>query len=234
MLERPELCRGSVEFVATQEYMVRPPMPHTLLFLIDVSLNAVTTGSTAAACSAVARAVADLPDVATTRMGVATFDSTIHFYNISPTLAQPQMLIVPDVKEPYTPLPAGLAVPLPAARQHLSSLLDSLPYMFQSNRVGDSAMGSAVKAAVLALKATGGKLLVFQAGQLTAGWQNGLQSVLACAAVVQGACSGKFGVIEERLLSQQETWELGELQRLAPEAPALSFTLSSLWMPRLG
>lgn len=165
MLERPELSRGSVEFVATKEYMVRPPMPHTLLFLVDVSLNAVTTGSTAACCSAIARALADLPDADTTRVGVATFDASIHFYNISPSLAQPQMLIVPDVKDPYAPLPAGLAVPLPAARQHLGTLLEALPSMFQSNRVGDSAMGSAVKAAMLALKPTGGKILVFQAGQ---------------------------------------------------------------------
>jgi protein transport protein SEC24 len=30
--ERPELCRGTVEFVATKEYMVRDPMPAVYFF----------------------------------------------------------------------------------------------------------------------------------------------------------------------------------------------------------
>lgn len=42
--QRPELARGSVEFVAPQEYMVRPPMPPAYLFVIDVSANAVASG----------------------------------------------------------------------------------------------------------------------------------------------------------------------------------------------
>jgi protein transport protein SEC24 len=42
--QRPELARGSVEFVAPQEYMVRPPMPPVYLFVIDVSANAIASG----------------------------------------------------------------------------------------------------------------------------------------------------------------------------------------------
>lgn len=42
--ERPELSKGSVEFVAPTEYMVRPPMPPVYFFLIDVSLSAIKTG----------------------------------------------------------------------------------------------------------------------------------------------------------------------------------------------
>ena len=42
--ERPELSSGSVEFVASTEYMVRPPMPPVYFFLIDVSLSAVKSG----------------------------------------------------------------------------------------------------------------------------------------------------------------------------------------------
>ena len=39
--QRPELCRGSVEYAAPAEYMVRPPMAPALMFCIDVSLAAV-------------------------------------------------------------------------------------------------------------------------------------------------------------------------------------------------
>ncbi|MCE3050848.1 hypothetical protein HAX54_048287, partial [Datura stramonium] len=160
--ERPELCRGTVEFVATKEYMVRDPMPAVYFFLIDVSMNAIQTGATAAACSAISQVVSDLPDGPRTLVGVATFDSTIHFYNLKRALQQPLMLIVPDVQDVYTPLQTDVIVQLSECRQHLELLLESIPTMFQNNRTADSAFGAAVKAAFLAMKSTGGKLLVFQ------------------------------------------------------------------------
>ncbi|GAY47655.1 hypothetical protein CUMW_106020 [Citrus unshiu] len=42
--QRPELTKGSVEFVAPTEYMVRPPMPPLYFFLIDVSISAIRSG----------------------------------------------------------------------------------------------------------------------------------------------------------------------------------------------
>ena len=79
---------GSVEFVATREFLVRvissfilhfsqqlyylynillyfsqvrEPMPAVFFFLIDVSMNALQTGATAGACSAISQVIADLP-----------------------------------------------------------------------------------------------------------------------------------------------------------------------------
>ena len=49
-MERPELCRGSVEYNAPKEYMVRPPMAPALFFCIDVSPGAVQSGATTSAC----------------------------------------------------------------------------------------------------------------------------------------------------------------------------------------
>ncbi|KAK7357863.1 hypothetical protein VNO80_17160 [Phaseolus coccineus] len=160
--ERPELCRGTVEFVATKEFMVREPMPAVYFFLIDVSINAVQTGAAAAACSAISQVISDLPEGPRTFVGVATFDSTIHFYNLKRALQQPLMLIVPDVQDVYTPLQSDVIVPLSECRQHLQLLLESIPTMFQNNRTSESAFGAAIKAAFLAMKDTGGKLLVFQ------------------------------------------------------------------------
>jgi protein transport protein SEC24 len=36
-------------------------MPEVYFFLVDVSMNAVGTGATAAACSAISQAIADIP-----------------------------------------------------------------------------------------------------------------------------------------------------------------------------
>ncbi|CAA6660059.1 unnamed protein product [Spirodela intermedia] len=160
--ERPELCRGTVEFVATKEYMVRDPMPPVFFFLIDVSMNATQSGATAAACSAIGQAIADLPEGPRTMVGLATFDSTIHFYSLRRASQQPLMLIVPDVQDVYTPLHSDVIVQLTECRQHLGQLLESIPSMFENNRISESAFGAATKAAFLAMKPTGGKLLVFQ------------------------------------------------------------------------
>ncbi|GAA0144774.1 vesicle coat protein [Lithospermum erythrorhizon] len=160
--ERPELCKGTVEFVATKEYMVRDPMPAVYFFLIDVSMNAIQTGATAAACGAINQVIGDLPEGPRTMVGVATFDSTIHFYNLKRADQQTLMLIVPDIQDVYTPLQSDVIVQLSEGRGNLELLLDSIPSMFKNNRTADSAFGAAVKAAFLAMKSTGGKLLVFQ------------------------------------------------------------------------
>ncbi|TYI28599.1 hypothetical protein ES332_A05G255600v1 [Gossypium tomentosum] len=160
--ERPELCRGTVEFVASKEYMVRDPMPAVYFFLIDVSMNGVQTGATAAACSAINQVISDLPEGTRTLVGIATFDSTIHFYNLKRALQQPLMLIVPDIQDVYTPLETDVIVQLSECRQHLELLLENIPTMFQTSTTAESCFGAAIKAAFLAMKSTGGKLLVFQ------------------------------------------------------------------------
>ncbi|KAG5607927.1 hypothetical protein H5410_029419 [Solanum commersonii] len=184
--ERPELCRGTVEFVATKEYMVREPMPAVYFFLIDVSMNAIQNGAAAAACSAISQVISDLPEGPRTLIGIATFDSTIHFYNLKRALQQPLMLIVPDVQDVYTPLQSDVIVQLSECCEHLELLLENIPTMFGHNRTADSAFGAAVKAAFLAMKNTGGKLLVFQSvlpstgvGALSAREAEGRSSVSA-------------------------------------------------------
>jgi protein transport protein SEC24 len=160
--DRPELSRGTVEFVASKEFLVREPMPAVYFFLVDVSMNAVHTGATAAACSAISQALSDLPEGPRTMVGIATFDSAIHFYSLKRAQQQPLMLIVPDIQDVYTPLQMDLILPVSECRDSLEQLLESIPSMFENNKVADSAFGAAMKASFLAMKPTGGKLLVFQ------------------------------------------------------------------------
>lgn len=168
--ERPELCRGTVEFVASKGYMVRPPMSPVFFFLIDVSMNAILTGATMTACSAVQRALGDLPEGPQTKVGIATFDSTLHFYSFNQALQQPSMLVVPDIQDVYTPLQTGLTVSVSEYRQQMEALLEAIPGMFQGTTNPDSAFGAAIKGAFLAIKSTGGKLLVFQSALPSVGF----------------------------------------------------------------
>jgi len=120
-----------VIFASIALFQVRDPMPAVYFFLIDVSMNAIQTGATAAACSAISQVISDLPvslclfaygygiyylivriykkiffivvflkvltDVLMvillqegpqTMVGIATFDSTIHFYCLKRALRQ--------------------------------------------------------------------------------------------------------------------------------------------------
>lgn len=159
--ERPELCKGSVEFVAPQDYMVRPPMAPAHLFLIDVSPAAVSTGATSAACAAVAEALEHLQGGERALVGIAAFDAQIYFYSMHEGRSQPQLVVVPDVADPYAPA-GGVLVPLERHREDLKALLEAVPRAFSTPSGGaDNCGAAAIVACIETLKPTGGKLHVF-------------------------------------------------------------------------
>ncbi|KAJ4725231.1 Protein transport protein Sec24-like [Melia azedarach] len=160
--QRPELIKGSVEFVAPTEYMVRPPMPPLYFFLIDVSISAVRSGMIEVVAQTIKSCLDDLPGFPRTQIGFITFDSTIHFYNMKSSLTQPQMMVVSDLDDIFIPLPDDLLVNLSESRSVVETFLDSLPSMFQDNINVESAFGPALKAAFMVMSRLGGKLLIFQ------------------------------------------------------------------------
>ena len=114
-------------------------MAPALMFCIDVSLAAVQvsaqqspshtqipnhhpitdrsplsaqSGATTSAVEAIARTLDSVPEPKRTLVGICTYDSVIHFYHMHDGMATPRMLVVPDADEPYSPLPAGMAVSL--------------------------------------------------------------------------------------------------------------------------
>ncbi|KAF8817997.1 putative transport protein Sec24 [Cardiosporidium cionae] len=161
-MERPELSCGSVEIIASADYMARPPQPPAFMFLIEVSADAVYCGLVEAACSAIKRVLSsgELPGGSRTKVGIITFDSAIQFYNISSELSQPQMLVVPE-NDVFLPLPDEVMVNAQENLEGLLSLLDQLPNMWAKNTTVETCMGSAVDAAFMAMNHVGGKLSIF-------------------------------------------------------------------------
>lgn len=92
--QRPELTRGTVEFVVPKEYWTREPVGMRWLFLIDVTQESYNKGFLEAFCEGIlsalygGEAVEDedgepkrqIPQGA--KVGFATFDKDIHFYNV--------------------------------------------------------------------------------------------------------------------------------------------------------
>jgi len=163
--QRPELCRGAVEYIAPGEYMVRPPQPPVFMFVIDVSYTAVVTGMLEVVVSTIKEVIqaGRLPGGQRAQMGIITFDTALHFYNLNSNLSQPQMLVVSDLEDLFLPLPDDILVPISESETAIMTLLDSLPTLFGETRINESCMGSAVKGAFMAMKHIGGKLMVFGA-----------------------------------------------------------------------
>nr|GEW27063.1 polyadenylate-binding protein 2-like [Tanacetum cinerariifolium] len=64
-----------------------------------------------------------------------------------------------DRYDVYTPLQTDVIVELDECREHPNLLLESIPTMFQNNKTAESVFGAGIKAAFLAMKSTGGKIL---------------------------------------------------------------------------
>ncbi|GMH36590.1 hypothetical protein BSKO_04463 [Bryopsis sp. KO-2023] len=169
ILERPELSLGSVEYVAPPEYMVRGPMPTVYFFVIDVTMAAVRSGMVQRVAETIKGLLDHLPGDDRKKVGFLTYDSTLHFYNLKSTLSQPQMLVVPEVEDPFVPLPDDLLVNLKESREVIDALLDNLGDMFAQNTMVESCMGSALQAAYMVTNHIGGKLLLFLSSVPTLG-----------------------------------------------------------------
>lgn len=110
--ERPELSVGSTEFIASGEYMVRPPQPPVYFIVLDVSMPSVSSGLVETVCSAVKNAILsdNIPGGGRAMIGIITFDSSIHFYDLNSNLSQPHMFVVSDLNDLFLPLSEGVLV----------------------------------------------------------------------------------------------------------------------------
>ncbi|KAH0500773.1 Protein transport protein Sec24B [Microtus ochrogaster] len=160
--KRPEVQNSTVEFIASSDYMLRPPQPAVYLFVLDVSHNAVEAGYLSVLCQSLLENLDKLPGDSRTRIGFMTFDSTIHFYNLQEGLSQPQMMIVSDIDDVFLPTPDSLLVNLYESKELIKDLLNALPNMFLNTRETHSALGPALQAAFKLMSPTGGRVSVFQ------------------------------------------------------------------------
>jgi len=170
--ERPELCLGTYEFVATKDYCrdSKPPKPPGILFAIDVSYPMMKEGIVNLICQNMKDILRDLPvdsaagfTKSNMKVGFMTYDKNINFYNINPLLAQPQQLTVGDVEDMFVPMAEGLMVDITESEAVIDSLMEQLPTMFAETRETETILGPVIQAGKDAFNAAGccGKLVVF-------------------------------------------------------------------------
>ncbi|VDN02983.1 unnamed protein product [Thelazia callipaeda] len=159
---RPEQFLGSYEFVATKPYCkngLKPKEP-AFIFMLDVSYSAVHCGLVSTFCRNIRNLLNHLPkesgqDKSSLRIGFATYDQTVHFYNLKNYMGQPEMLVVEDVNDVFVPLVDGFL--------NFLSLLTEIEKMFAETRVTETMLGPVIQAGLDALKCAdrAGKLFIF-------------------------------------------------------------------------
>ncbi|KAL9624312.1 MAG: hypothetical protein Q9160_001559 [Pyrenula sp. 1 TL-2023] len=162
--QRADLNHSVVEFIAPQEYMVRPPQPLVYLFLIDVSYASVTNGLLATSARCIRESLDRIPNAdRRTRLGFIAVDSSLHYFSIprdGTEDADTNMLVVSDLDEPFLPTPGDLLVTLSECRENIENFLDKLQEMFQNTQNGASCMGSALRAGHKLIGPVGGKMTI--------------------------------------------------------------------------
>jgi len=164
--ERPELCKGSVDFVATKEYCLRPPQPPVHLFLLDVSEEAAASGLLDLSLIAVRDGVQRLLKLVDGNeeslfIGFMSYDSAIHFYDIQPGRSQPAMHVVTDVDEPFCPFPQSCFAPYSQSKSVINSLLDSLPALLGHVPASNDAISATKRTAGLSSSSTSAAAMSF-------------------------------------------------------------------------
>lgn len=177
--QRPELTMGTVEFMVPKEYWAKEPVGLHWIFLIDVGQEAIQRGFLQAFCEGVLLALygdeshsehddqqnGDSSETlkripSGSKVGFVTFDRSMYFFNCNAKLEQAQMLVMPDLEEPFVPLGSdGLFVDPNESKPVITDLLRKIPGLFSRQKSPEPALLPALKATQAALTSTGGKII---------------------------------------------------------------------------
>ncbi|KII87811.1 hypothetical protein PLICRDRAFT_690689 [Plicaturopsis crispa FD-325 SS-3] len=189
-LQRPELNKGTVDFIVSEEYWAlhppprlsqpyfttepqpsgsRAPQPLQYVFALDVSSESVQSGFLATACEALRTILYGSTEPLVepcfplqSRVAIITYDRALHFYNLSSHLDEAPMLVLPDIDEVFLPLREGLFADPTESRHLLEKLLVDIPRRHIDTLTREAVLGAALRATLAALAGRGGQVVVFQ------------------------------------------------------------------------
>ncbi|XP_006809662.1 protein transport protein Sec24C [Neolamprologus brichardi] len=166
--KRPELSTGSYEILNSQKGEAA-----ALLLAIDVSVSALRGGHLEFVTQQIQMLLNSMNredgDALDVRVGLMTYDSRIHLYDLSPELSRPHMLVITETDDLQLPVREGLLVPLKDCISSIDSVLQLVPqFNTEGTDSGGVPMELPVKAGLAVLQGLGcpGKLLIFHTTSL--------------------------------------------------------------------
>ncbi|XP_043967509.1 protein transport protein Sec24C [Gambusia affinis] len=125
--KRPELSMGSYETLNSEKGEAA-----ALLLAIDVSASALRGGHLEFVAQQIhtllTSLVRDAGDAwSDLRVGLMTYDSRIHLYDLSPDLSRPHMLVIAETDDLQLPVREGLLVSLKDCIESIESVLQLIP-----------------------------------------------------------------------------------------------------------
>jgi protein transport protein SEC24 len=153
---RTELQELNFEIYADESFIARPPMPLTLLFLIDISLDSFKSGFLETICRSIEYTLQSYELNDRALIGFVLFDTNIHFVNISNTPG----IITVNEKDDNIWLPLPIDCLLVNIRENLENVLACIKAV--STAYEDSyAYRTGLLACKMLLKGRGGKVFAF-------------------------------------------------------------------------
>ncbi|GLD54386.1 protein transport protein Sec24C-like protein, partial [Lates japonicus] len=167
--KRPELCMGSYEIIKSQK-----GEPAALLLALDVSASALRGGYLEFVTQQIHSLLTSLnredgDAFSDVRVGLMTYDSRIHLYDLSPALSRPHMLVITETEDLQLPVREGLLVPLKHCLDSINSVLQLIPqFTAECDDSSGVPVELPVKAGLAVLQALScpGKLLIFHTAPL--------------------------------------------------------------------
>ena len=137
---RPELSRGSVDFLVGPDFSFRPIQEPVYVYAIDISPRAIASGLTMAAIHAVRSSLtADFGSSDginpwdKVRVGILTFHHSIQYYNINENSRDPVKIMIVNSEDPIAALPPHSWLLATATQMRLIHLLlETLPSLIAS------------------------------------------------------------------------------------------------------
>ncbi|KAJ8596156.1 beta-sandwich domain of Sec23/24 [Rhizopogon salebrosus TDB-379] len=173
-LAPPPLPRMSSSYFSVDPPSSQPrePKPLDYLFALDVSVDAVRSGFLKSVCVV----LRDLLYGGTShdgiesessfprgcRLAILTYDTSLHFYNLSPASPLASMMVVSDLDEIFVPLREGLFVDPWESRVAIEGLLEALLDRYLHTITDNATLGGALLAGLASLAGRGGHIIVFQ------------------------------------------------------------------------
>ncbi|XP_067295337.1 protein transport protein Sec24C [Pseudorasbora parva] len=189
---KPELSLGSYEILEKQTGKAA-----VLLMAIDISASAMRTGQLDHICQQISSQLQalngpDENDQSDLRVGLMTYDSRIHLYNLSPALSRPHMMVIVDCEELELPVVEGLLVPLKDCIHIADRVLQEIALFNLESENRSSSQELPVLAGLKILQAAGspGKLLIFHSSPFSEGTNQKSSSGLFSSSKVKSIFQG--------------------------------------------